>query len=343
MKIKKDLTIFFNKVISLIVLLLINFKILSQSDTLPKKIEIFGHIYPYFSSIYANNQKTMNSFDVSTAQVGLIKNINNKIKAIILYNVTQTTRDISVKDSVGNSLTVNYIKGSDYTLFLKQAEVTWKTSNITEFSAGQILNEQYLTVQDKFWGYRYIMYTMQEYFRFGHQADFGFRWAINFKKIRFSSAITNGEGPFYKQDKNGFLQYALNFQYLSDKWIFKIYSSYYPGEKNVQWCINPFLAYKSEKIKIGLEASKVYNYNWQEGNEFTGYSFFLTYKINEEWSALLRQDYIEKNLLYKNLSYSLIGFEYCIDKSLKVSLNQRLLNTNAVNTWQSFINIGFTF
>ena len=34
------------------------------------------------------------------------------------------------------------------------------------------LNTQYLTFQDKFWGYRYIDVTYQEKFRLGHAGRF---------------------------------------------------------------------------------------------------------------------------------------------------------------------------
>jgi hypothetical protein len=147
---------------------------------------------------------------MNTALVGFKKDFSNKATAILIYDVTKTTSDIIVKDSNGTAQNVTYFKGSDYTAFLKQAEVNWKPIKNIELAIGQLLNEQYLTVQDKFWGYRYVAYTFQERYKYGNQADFGFRAAFVNEKLRISTGIFNGEGPLYKQDSNGWLMYALN-------------------------------------------------------------------------------------------------------------------------------------
>lgn len=318
----------------------------SQNDSLQKEriTDIFGSIYPSFSATYSNKHKTLFGFEINTAQVGYNVKIKNNIKGIILYNVNKTTGDISVSDTSNNALIVNYFKGSDYTAFLKQAEVLWLPSDKIEVSIGQILSEQYITLQDKLWGYRYVAFTMQEIYKFGHPADFGFRLAYKTKKIRLSTTISNGEGPFYKQDNNGLLQYAVNFEYKPSKsFIVKWYSSVYPNQNQYRWCHNVFSSYKTEKFTLGLEGSRVLNDNWKENNDFSGVSFFSSYQIKPQWSIFFREDLILKSAILKDASFSIFGLEYKFEKNLMVSLNQRLLKHANNSTWQTFFSVGFKF
>ncbi|MGQ9848348.1 MAG: hypothetical protein ACUVQP_12730 [Bacteroidales bacterium] len=178
----------------------------------PIKPIVFGSIYPGFVTTLSNKSKPFYAFEMNTALVGFKTDIAHKVNATLIYDVTKTTGDITVTDSNGTTQNVSFFKGSDFTAFLKQAEISWNPTKYIELSIGQLLNEQYLTVQDKFWGYRYVAFTFQEQYKYGYQADFGFRFAFVNEKLRISANILNGEGPLYKQDDNGRLMYALNEQ-----------------------------------------------------------------------------------------------------------------------------------
>lgn len=252
----------------------------AQIDSLnqSKKVELFGNIFPSFFSTYAKHKATYSSFEIYTAQIGTKIFIGEKIKGIILYNVAKTTSDIQVFDSLHQSLTVNYFKGSDYTAFLKQAEILWKPVKNWEFSFGQVLSEQYLTVQDRFWGYRYIAFTLQERYHFGYPADFGLRVAFQHNKIRLSTTVSNGEGPFYKQDANGLLQYALNMEYRPNKnWIFKWYGNIYPNKAKYKLCNTIFAGYEAKIWKIGIEGVEVNNDQWNYRNNYRALSAYGSY------------------------------------------------------------------
>ncbi len=309
-----------------------------------KTTEIFGTIFPSFSAKYSKLQKTWYGFDMNSAQVGFKTKINKKINTVLLYNVTKTTGEIFVRDTSNNMLQTSYFKGSDFTAFLKQAELIYTPSSKFEISIGQIFNQQYMTVQDIFWGYRYVISTMQEVYKFGHQADFGFKISYILEKLSFSAMISNGEGPFYKQDKNGLLQYAANIEYRPIKSIIlKWYSNVYPNENKYRWTHNFFVGFKTKKFRIGAEGTTIFNDNWLTGSNYFGISIFNAYDINNVWSVFLREDYIFKNSVVKNFSHSILGVQYKIDENFLVSINQRLQIDKNDFLWQTYLSIGYKF
>jgi|YNPMSStandDraft_1061717.scaffolds.fasta_scaffold00111_19 hypothetical protein len=320
--------------------------VFSQNDSTQnvKKYDFFSNIYPSFSATYSKKEKPWYGFEMNTAQIGFRTIIKKNIQGIILYNVTKTTSDISVFDTSNNSLMVQYFKGSDFTAFLKQAEIILTLSEKLELSMGQILSEQYLKVQDKFWDLRYVALTMQEIYKFGHPADFGFSFSYKLGKFRFTSTISNGEGPFYKQDKNGLILYAVNAEYRPNKsLIIKWYSNVYPNQNKYSWTHNFFTGFKTEKLKIGAEGTIIYNQNWIYNNNHSGISVFTNYKLNNTWSVFFREDYILKNNTLKDFSLSIFGFQFKYDESLLLSINQRLIKQNNNLLWQTFLSAGFKF
>ncbi|MCX7862877.1 MAG: hypothetical protein N2449_07765 [Bacteroidales bacterium] len=334
------------------ILILSNFFILifgyicAQQDTIANKktTELFGNIFPSFYSTYAKNKRTYNSFDIYTAQIGVKISLNTNVKGIVLYNVTKTTSDITVFDSLNKPLQVVYFKGSEYTAFLKQAEVQWKPTQHWEFSIGQILSEQYLTVQDKFWGYRYIAFTLQERYQFGYPADFGIRSAYNLDKWRFSVTISNGEGPFYKQDSNGLLQYATNIEFRpNNHWITKWYGNLYPNKNTLKSCQTAFIGYKTDKWRLGTEGVIVFNDLWKDANDYIGISAYFSYLLTKPWSIIARQDYIHKNSTLTKTYFTIVGIQYEPTKDFQISLNQRLFSNKQTTYWQSYLSVGFKF
>lgn len=320
--------------------------IIGQNDSIKFKHPIiFGNIYPGFVSTFSFKEKSNYGFEMNTALVGFKTDLGSNATTILIYDVTKTTSDIVVRDSNNTALSVSFFKGSDYTAFLKQAEINWRPKRNIELAFGQLLNEQYLTVQDKFWGYRYVTYTFQERYKFGNQADFGFRAAFVNKKWRLSSTISNGEGPLYKQDSEGRLMYALNTEYRPNKnFIFKIYVDMYPGHEIKRKCLSAFFAYRTDKKRIGLEVSIVENDKWYEKNDYLGYSGFFSYKLTEKWNFFAREDFLNKSYLYNNkTSISFAGIQYEPIKNLKIAFNYRFIKNQSTEYHQIALNIGTKF
>ena len=103
---------------------------------------------------------------------------------------------------MGNGLSVKGVMDigksndvSDYQriAYIKNAMVSWRTGNLT-LNGGLISTTQF-NFQEKFWGYRYIMKSFQDQYKFGNSADLGISLAYKFADwLSADAIIVNGEG-----------------------------------------------------------------------------------------------------------------------------------------------------
>jgi hypothetical protein len=289
-----------------------------------------------FASYYSGNSKVVpkSAFEMPTALLGYTASFSNKLKATLIYDVTRTSSNFTINNGTTN-LEINYFEGSKYTAYLKMAEIMYSVNDFIDFRIGQLLNTQYLTTQDKFWGYRYIYFTFQEVHRFGNPADFGAQ--IDFKygdKILNQVSVTNGEGPFRHQDLNGKFLYSNNLELRPIKGlILKLYTDYSPVSDDLtdtedKYAISAFVGYKAEQFKAAIEYNKVYNYGYKSNNGFYGFSTFGSYSLNSKVDLLARYDYINKSTVMDldKGHFVLAGIQFKLHKNLNFSVNYRLLN-----------------
>ena len=91
--------------------------------------------------------------------------------------------------------------------YIKNAQVSWKKGNLT-LNGGLISTTQF-NFQEKFWGYRYIMKSFQDQYKFGNSADLGISVAYKFADwVSADAIIVNGEG-YKKIQVNDGLNYGL--------------------------------------------------------------------------------------------------------------------------------------
>jgi len=325
-----------NKIGFCIFLLLVGFASFSN-DSIPVdgkkqlvKQKIFGQIFSSFYYGASDNIEPKSAFEMPTALFGYSSIIAEKVKATLIYDVTRTT-NFRFADTSGIS---NYFEGSKYTAFLKMAEIQYSINKNINFKIGQLLNTQYLTVQDKFWGYRYIYFTYQEVHRYGMPADFGAQLDLKYKdKIKNQISIVNGEGPFRHQDVNAQFIISNNIEvYPIDGLILKLYTDFSPTkdtsllakDKSV---VSGFAGYKSDKYKIGLEYNSVNNYGYTENSDYFGFSGYAGYFLNDKTDILIRYDFINKSKTFniENGSFILAGFQYMPVNNFFCSLNVRAL------------------
>ena len=117
--------------------------------------------------------------------------------------------------NLGKGLSIKSVmdigKSSDVTdnnrlAYVKNAMITWKKGNMT-LNGGLISTIQF-NFQEKFWGYRYIMASFQDYYKFGSSADLGISVAYKFADwISADAIVVNGEG-YKKLQKNDGLNYG---------------------------------------------------------------------------------------------------------------------------------------
>ena len=200
----------------------------NANDTLPKKTypgKFFANVYTGYYYNFNDHVTPATAFDFPTGLIGYTRKLSDKVSGIIIYDVTRTT-NFSYPDTIGIT---SYFEGSKYTAFLKMGQINWNINDLLELNVGQLLNEQYLTVQDKFWGYRYICVTAQEKYRLGNPADFGARMIFHLLDNKLQNSITcvNGEGPFRYQDDGAKFLISDNLEYRpNDLLTLKFYFDY---------------------------------------------------------------------------------------------------------------------
>ncbi len=251
---------------------------------------------------------------------------------------------------MGNALNVSYNEGSKYTVFLKLAEIKYSPLSFIDLRFGQLLNTQYLTTQDKFWGYRYVYFTFQEVHRYGNPADFGFQADLKFAgKILNQLSVTNGEGPMKYQDENGKFLVSNNLEVRPiDGLLLKLYVDYSPkpdtlGVSKERKTISAFVGFKKEKFRFATELNKVFNYAFRENSNYYGISSFGSFTLTKRFDIFLRYDSINKSasMNLEKSHFILAGTQYEPLENFHFALNNR--NQSQGNLATLNFNAGFLF
>jgi hypothetical protein len=310
----------------------------------------FAQIFAGFRYGFKDTYKPQAAFEFNQGIIGFFHQLSPKVSGKIMLDVTRTTNLTSIEDSSGQSMTVTYFEGSKYTAYLKMAEIKWDITDFLALRFGQLLNTQYLTFQDPFWGYRYIDVTFQERFRLGQPADFGMQ--VDLKsgdKFINQFSIVNGEGPFRYQDVNGKFIFSNNIQYSPIKNLtLKLYGDYGPaidtgaafGDK---WVISCFAGYKTPKFRVGGEYDFVNNYGWTEGKDHSGFSFFVGWNFIGKFDVMARWDHLQTktDMETKKLDYYIVGVQYEPVKMFTTAVNFRYLSED--NLPFIYANFGLKF
>ncbi len=302
---------------------------------------IFTGAYYNFNTIKPNA-----GFELSTALLGYKFENSKNISFTLIYDVTRTTNGINVYDSSDTKLSVLYFEGSKYTAFLKMAEIKWKFAKNFSLSAGELLNEQYLTVQDKYWAHRYVMVTMQELYKMANPADFGMRIEYrNPQKLAFSVGANNGNGPFRYQDAESVIEYTSNLEIFYVKnLLIKTFIALTPAtieaENNLKTAFSGFISYKINKYNIGFEYSNTKNPEFIN-KIYSGTSAFILYQLTPKYELFGRYDYVDNSPVasYENIFVG--GIQFTPESNLFLSVNYRYWEKSEIQ--QLYFNLGAKF
>ena len=242
---------------------------------------------------------------------------------------------------------------SDYQriAYIKNAMVSWKKGNLT-LNGGLISTTQF-NFQEKFWGYRYIMKSFQDQYKFGNSADLGISAAYKFADwISADAIIVNGEG-YKKIQKNDGLNYGLGVT-LSPVKCFQI--RLYGGlnespEKNNNDIANlaAFMGYKSDKFPIGAEYNHILNPSYKEDADQYGYSVFASLNLSKETSLYARFDELKSKDDWnkaKDEQVAILGAQFKLGKYVKIAPNVRMnmpKANGADDKYSAYINCYFGF
>jgi len=240
----------------------------------------------------------------------------------------QLTKDLSIKAvlDVGQSSDVD-----DYhhIAYVKNAQVTWKPGRWT-LDGGLISTTQF-KVQEKHWGYRYIMKSFQDEYKFGSSADLGISAAYKFNDVVSADAIiVNGEGYKKVQVKDG-LQYGLGATVTPVKGLtLRVYGSLNESaQKGAKDSYNwaAFAGYQNDRFSLGAEYNIYQNTGFVDDADQYGLSVYGTAHLSKVVDVFARYDYLTSKddwNIGKDGSAAMLGAQFKVCKYVKIAPNFRM-------------------
>lgn len=240
---------------------------------------------------------------------------------------------------------------SDYQriAYIKNAMISWKNGKLT-LNGGLISTTQF-NYQEKFWGYRYIMKSFQDGYKFGSSADLGISVAYKFADwISADAIIVNGEG-YKKIQKNDGLNYGLGITLTPVKGFqIRVYGGLNEsGEDNKKDISNlaVFAGYKHKMFMIGAEYNQMWNASYKDGADQNGYSIFTSVKLSKIADLYARYDDLYSKddwNIAKDESAAILGAQFKVGKYVKIAPNFRMSMPkadDAKNSYSAYINCYF--
>ena len=293
-------------------------------------VQVFGNFHTGFGE--KNNDR---GFELERSYLGYEYKLNSSL-------TVKGVMDIGKSSNVSDYHRIAYIKN---------AMVSWKRGNFT-LNGGLISTTQF-NFQEKFWGYRYVMKSFQDQYKFGSSADLGL--SISYKFADWVSAdaiVVNGEG-YKKIQKNDGLNYGLGATFTPIKGLsIRLYGGLNEsGEEGKADIVNmaAFVGYKCDRFTIGAEYNHLLNASNKEGNDQYGYSAFASAKVSRNADVYLRFDDLyskEDWNISKDEQAAIIGAQFKLGKYVKIAPNVRInmpKENNADNNYSAYVNCYFGF
>ena len=257
------------------------------------KGDIFSTIFWNYNTDLSSGSSKKNSFEVKRVYLGYKFKIDDKISAKVTFDIGKNSA------------------GSDYTAFLKTAQIDWSLKDNFKLSFGMIGNKQF-KYQESIWGYRYLYKTFQDENKFGSSADLGVNGEIKVSKnLKMNLFMLNGEGYKNIQDDDGYMKIGGNLIYeISNGLSLKLYYDSEPGtarddtdDKFNVTNIGYFIGYDKNKTRVGLEYNKIKMQKHIKihslDHNLSGFSGYISQNFSENSSVFFRYDSLESNITFR--------------------------------------------
>lgn len=291
-------------------------------------VQVFGNFHSGFGAGIDDR-----GFELDRSYLGYEYNLSNGLSV-------KGVMDIGQSNDVTDYHRIAYIKN---------AMVSWKKDAFT-LNGGLISTTQF-NFQEKFWGYRYIMKSFQDQYKFGNSADLGLSAAYKFADWLSADAIVvNGEGYKKIQKKYG-LSYGLGLTLTPVKGLqIRLYGGLNEnteaGKTNTM-NMAAFAGYKCDRFSIGAEYNYMSNASYEKGADKNGYSIYASAKISKMIDLYARYDdvYSKDNWdIAKDESAAILGAQFKLGKYVKLAPNFRMSMPKAEGTehaYSAYINCYF--
>lgn len=293
-------------------------------------VQVFGNFHTGFGK--DNNDR---GFELDRSYLGYQYDLGKglQVKAVM---------DIGQSDDVNDYHRIAYIKN---------AQISWKTGKLT--LTGGLISTIQFNMQEKFWGYRYIMKSFQDQYKFGSSADLGISASYKFADWLTADAIVvNGEG-YKKIQKNDGLMYGLGatltpLKGLSMLIYYGLNESSDETKKDKQ-NLATFIGYKGKGFSLGAEYNLYKNDGNVKGNDLTGFSIYGSTQVGKNTELYARYDDLSSKDGWneaKEESAILAGLQFKLGKYVKIAPNFRMSMPKADgadNRYMGYVSCYFGF
>lgn len=220
--------------------------------------------------------------------------------------------------------------------YIKNAQVSWKTGGLT-LNGGMISTTQF-GVQEKFWGYRYIMKSFQDKYKFGSSADLGISASYKFADwVSADAIIVNGEGYKKVQVKDG-LQYGLGATFTPVKGLaLRLYGSINESAVaglNDAYNWAAFVGYAHGWFSLGAEYNLYQNAGFTKDKNQYGLSVYGSATLSKVVNLFARYDKLMSNNdwnIANDEDAAMVGAQFKVCKYVKIAPNVRMSIPSALN------------
>jgi len=294
------------------------------------------------------------SFNLERAYLGYKYDFTQTISGKVIFDVSY---DPTVKS---------------FTAFAKNAYLDWAINPKVKLSVG-LIPIKHFELQEKVWGYRYIMKTFTDEYGMGTTADLGVSLELPVSEmLTFNAYVVNGEGFKSLQDNFGLHKFGANATVKPVEGLsLRVHYDMMPNKYQLAdtlpvmdtSTISVFTAFAGyevkDKFRVGAEYNMMNNGKTYripaEEHKLSGLSLFGTYIINKQFEVFARYDYLTSNTLdnaahewnyNKNGSLVMGGLQYRPTKGVNFALNYRTFlhkNTDIDALTGIYVNLGLMF
>ena len=262
-------------------------------------------------------QNDVRGFELERSYLGYQCQLPNNLSMKVVFDV-------------GRSKSVDDLQRIAY---VKNAFVSWTNEN-WKLSAG-VIPTYLCDFQEKFWGYRYVMKSFQDEYKFGSSADLGISAAYQFNdNFMMDAIIVNGEGYKKVQVEDG-LAYGLGMTaQVLDGLTLRLYGSLNEATPGLDDSYNlaAFAGYKDNDFSIGVEYNAYWNSGYTKDANQSGFSVYSSQKLSDKVSIYARADQLTSKDDWNKANdgmLSLVGVEIKLNKYIQLSPNLRVWTPKA--------------
>jgi hypothetical protein len=283
------------------------------------------------------NGKSTPAFELSRSYFGYVYNFSPNFSSKVVFDVANS----------------GGLTPSAFTAFVKNAYVEYG-DKLIKVNMGMVGTNTF-SLQESTWGKRYLLKSFQDQNGFSSSADLGASVKLQFTpELSLDAQLLNGEG-FQKVQADSALKVAVGLTYEPVKHLLvRVYGDYM-NKTAAQTTFNAFIAYTGDNLTLAGE------YNLQNGHamvanqNYSGVSFWGTYKTSKIMSIFARYDNLSSNVLAgktnawnasKDGQLYTAGLEFFPVKGISISPNFQYTKPNLASlqpTTNVLVNVGISF